>query len=139
VKPRVEITGSHRPPGPFDTVLHRSHPDDHVEMSVVLRRPSAAPDPTVRLSHEAFEARHGADIVDWDHAYSLLTDHGLDVLHFSAVSRTFRLSGPVHVVERTFHIELHEHATPAGETYRAHPAPLTIPGNSTGLSRRCWG
>lgn len=132
---RATIPGSHHEPRPDHQVLHRSHPDERVEVSVVLRRPREAAAIGTRLSPEAFELLHGADIVDWDHCYDFLTtpEFNLTVLDTHRSSRRLRVAGTVQKIEQAFGVQLHVHQAPDGTTYRAHRSPVTIPPHLDGV------
>lgn len=112
--------------------------DDTMEVTVVLRRRGAQPEPArwparPVPSRASFGERFGADPADVEHMRSFARDHGLQEVDCQAHRRSMRLRGNVSALQKAFGVELGryemadgrqftgcQHAPQPGETLGPH-------------------
>ncbi len=132
------LPGSHRDPVPGVVVVGPADPAVKVSVSVRLR--PAAPLPEgVTLTHEQYEAAHGASDADVAAVKAFAADHGLDVQEVSEVRRTVRLSGTVAQMQTAFGATLEKAVHPDGGMFRTRVGSLTVPGHLGGIIEAVMG
>lgn len=126
-----------------------AHPDERLEVSVLLRRRDAqgfaarmeqvragrAPE---HLEREQFESLYGAAPEDIAAVTAFAQDHGLVVMSADAARRTVRLSGTVSQFNQAFGVELH-HLQHAGGTYRCRSGAIYLPPELSGIVESVLG
>lgn len=83
-------------------------PDEIIQLTFILRRRCAAPDPNAlgrHLSHDELAEMHGADPVDIQAMKDFASEHGLDIVAVHAASRTIRISGRVQDLASAVHAD----------------------------------
>lgn len=139
-KNRIAIKGSERAPlpgarkvGPADpqelvqvTVLVRRRPSSKGLISLVAELGSSPPHKRRHLSHEDFEASHGADLNDLEKVEDFAHEHGLDVVEVDKADRRVILSGTVAALSEAFGVTLDLYEHPTG-TYRGRTGHVQIP------------
>ncbi|HTT46035.1 MAG TPA: S53 family peptidase [Thermoplasmata archaeon] len=134
-----ELTGSYRPPLPGAQDSGAWSKDDHIELSVLLRRGSAGSlEPTFAslegtsiahrtyLTRTRFAAIHSAREADVRHVREFGLRQGLSVGMVDPVRRTMSLHGSIASAARAFGVEVHRFDHPSA-TYRAPLAPIQLP------------
>ncbi|HTT44652.1 MAG TPA: protease pro-enzyme activation domain-containing protein, partial [Thermoplasmata archaeon] len=134
-----ELTGSYRPPLPGAQDSGPWSKDDHVELSVLLRRGSAGSrEPTFAslagtsiahrtyLTRTRFAAIHSAREADVRQVREFGLRHGLSVGMVDPVRRNMSLHGSIASAARAFGVEVHRYDHPSA-TYRAPSAPIQLP------------
>ena len=137
-KPSV-VLGSERQPVRGARLIHNSHPDQTIEVSIRLRRKSdvtkqeelktalAKPD-FKRMSRADFDNAHGADPVDVAKIKKFAQEYGLTVRETGTelARRTVMVSGTVANLQKAFGVELKEYTTPTGN-YRGRVGGVHVP------------
>jgi len=112
------ISGSERQPVRGVRLIHNSHPDQTVAVSIRLRPrsktahedlPSALAEPTFeQMSRQQFERTHGADPADLDKIRKFALESDLSIYETGSelARRTVVLSGTVSALEKAFGVEL---------------------------------
>lgn len=127
----VAVRGSERKPLPGARAAGRTHPQQTIEISVVLRprRPIPAPRAGMTpMAQDAFAQQHGAAPEDLDKMRQFAQESGLHVLERGdeAARRTMVLSGTVANLEKAFAVELQEYECPE-LTYRGREGAVHVP------------
>jgi len=140
---RKAIQGSERRPIPGARAIGRTHPEQRIEVSVVLRPGTPIPSPRrgmARMSHEEFAQRHGATSQDIEAIRQFARENGLTVVEHprQAARRTVVLSGTVQDFEKAFGVELQEYECPHF-TYRGREGAIQIPGTYAEIVRGVFG
>ncbi len=94
----ILLSGSERRPLHNSVSVGRPSPTEPIEITLVLRRKEAAPDPhrlSRHLTHEELASRHGAVKDDISAVERFATRHHLSIGRIDEVSRTVRLRGPL--------------------------------------------
>ena len=126
-----------------------AHPDERLEVSVLLRRRDAqgfaarmeqvrAGQAPEHLEREQFESLYGAAPEDIAAVTAFAQDHGLVVMSADAARRTVRLSGTVSQFNQAFGVELH-HLQHAGGTYRCRSGAIYLPPELSGIVESVLG
>ncbi|WP_347350128.1 S53 family peptidase [Intrasporangium sp.] len=137
-KDNVPVPGSSRDLPESAHVLGPVARDEIVEVTLVLRRRAALPDPATgaRLTRERLEAAYGAAPADVALVTDTLTRAGLTVLDVHPGTRRVRVSGPATAVEAVFATRLSqarvEHAGAVREV-RLRTGEVTVPPQLDGV------
>jgi len=132
------LGGSERAPLPGAQAVGRTHPDERLEVTVVIRRRDAeglktrvrdlaerAPAPR-HLDPAAFETAYGATPADIAKVTAFAKAHGLAVVETHAGRCTVILSGTVAQFEQAFGVALQDYDY-AGGSYRGRTGPVHVP------------
>ncbi len=139
-KNRIAIKGSERKPLSGARKVGPADPKEIVQVTVLVRRRSSSegltsmvaeigaspPHKRHHLSHEEFEASHGADPDDIEKVEDFAHEHGLDVVEVSKADRRVVLSGTVAAMSEAFGVALDRYEHPSG-TYRGRTGHVQIP------------
>ena len=132
------LSGSERQPVRGARLIHNSHPDQTIEVSVRLRSKaeskreelkSALAKPGFKqMSRADFENTHGADPADLDKIKKFAQEFGLQVRETGTelARRTVVLSGTVSNLQKAFNVELKEYSHPKGN-FRGRVGALSVP------------
>ena len=132
------ISGSERQPVSGARLIHNSHPDQTIEVSVRLRPKSEAKHKELRsalekpgfkqMSRAEFENMHGADPADLDQIKKFAQEFGLKVQETGTdlARRTVMFSGTVGNLQKAFNVELKEYSHPKGN-FRGRLAQSVCP------------
>jgi kumamolisin len=127
--PRVEIAGSERTPLPQDRRVGRADPGQRLEVTVLLRRRGALPEPGPAQPHlrrRQLEELAGADPADIERVEAFAHENGLEVVEASPARRSVVLAGPASALESAFGTELWLYDVDGG-VRRGRQGPLTVP------------
>jgi kumamolisin len=133
------VPGSERQPVRGARLIHNSHPDQPIEVSIRLRRRSESTTfPEVRAALEKpgfkriaradYEKAHGADPADLDKIRKFAQEFGLTVHETGSelARRTVVLSGTVANMQKAFNVELKEYSHPNGN-FRGRVGDIKVP------------
>jgi kumamolisin len=127
--PRVELAGSERTPLPQDTRVGGADPGQRLEVTVLLRRRGALPEPGTARAHlqrRQLEELAGADPADIERVEAFAHEHGLQVVDASPARRSVVLAGPVAALEAAFGTELSLYDI-GGTVLRGRQGPISLP------------
>ncbi len=127
--PRVEIAGSERTPLPQERRIGRADPGQRLEVTVLLRRRGALPEPGAAQPHlrrRQLEELAGADPADIERVEAFAHEHGLEVVDASPARRSVAVAGPASALESAFGTELWLYDVDGG-VRRGRQGPLTVP------------
>jgi kumamolisin len=129
----VQVRGSHKNPLPNAKAAGRADPDEHAEVTVLLRRrPGAVVPETLgvkearALSIEELESQHGAAADDIKAVEDFAKSHGLTVVRVNPGQRTVILGGTIAQLSQAFSTELTMQQTPTG-IFRTRSGPVYVP------------
>ncbi len=132
------ISGSERQPVRGARLIHNSHPDQTIEVSIRLRPKSEAKHQELKsalekpgftqMSRADFENTHGADPADLNQVKKFAQEFGLKVQETGTelTRRTVVLSGTVANLQRAFNVELKEYSHPKGN-FRGRVGAISVP------------
>jgi kumamolisin len=132
------ISGSERQPVRGARLIHHTHPDQTIEVSLRLRAKSEAQHNELRsalekpgfqqMSRTEFENAHGADPADLNQIKKFAQEFGLQVHETGTelARRTVMLSGTASNLQRAFHVELKEYSHPKGN-FRGRVGAISVP------------
>src|SRR5208282_2813322 len=132
------ISGSERQPVRGARLIHNSHPDQTIEVSIRLRPKSEVKHRELRsaldkpgfkqLSRTEFEHAHGADPADLNQIKKFANEYGLKVRETGTelARRTVVLSGTVSNLQKAFNVELKEYKHPRGD-FRGRTGAISVP------------
>jgi kumamolisin len=123
---RVRLEESHREPVAGARRIGPADPDEHIDVTVVLR-PRAAIKPGERVSRDEFARKYGADPADIQLVEKFAAAHRLQVIDQSPARRSVVLSGTVADMQQAFGVELGTYEHPAGGTYRGRVGEVQLP------------
>jgi len=144
------IPGSERHPVRGARLIHNSHPDQVIEVSVRLRRKSESQHPELashlqrgefhRMSRADFEAAHGADPADLEQIRKFAKEYNLQVHETGTelARRTVVLSGTVRDLQKAFNVQLKEYKHPKGN-YRGRTGDISVPADYADIVRGVFG
>ena len=144
------ISGSERQPVRGARLIHNSHPDQTIEVSVRLRSKaesqreelkSALAKPGFKqMSRADFENAHGADPADLDKIKKFAQEFGLKVRETGTelARRTVVLSGTVSNLQKAFNVELKEYSHPKGN-FRGRVGALSVPADYADIITGVFG
>jgi kumamolisin len=114
--------------------LGPTHPDERIELSLMLRPRRPLEELEARLKHgqpaltrAEFAASYGADQADLARVESFARERALDVLEASAARRTVRLAGTAADIGALFDVKLVDYQLDDGTRFRAPTGPVHIP------------
>ncbi len=111
-----------------------THPDEHIELSVLLKPRRPLDELEARLdqglpplTREEYAARYGADPADVARVEAFARAHGLQVIESSPARRTVRLAGTAGDLAALFGTQLVEYQSEDGTRFRAPTGTIRIP------------
>lgn len=132
------ISGSERQPVRGARLIHNTHPDQTIEVSLRLRPKSETKHKELRsglekpgfnhMSRTEFENAHGADPADVNQIKKFAQEFGLQVHETGTelARRTVILSGTASNLQRAFNVELKEYSHPKGN-FRGRVGTISVP------------
>ena len=144
------VPGSERQPVRGARLIHNSHPDQPIEVSIRLRRRSENNFPEVKAALEKpgykhidradYEKAHGADPADLDKIKKFAQEFGLKVHETGTelARRTVVLSGTVANMQKAFNVELKEYSHPKGN-FRGRVGDISVPTEYADVIRGVFG
>ena len=149
-KNRKRVAGSERAPLQGARLAGPANPQERIDVVLLLRpatsetRPSAQrtdnakPHERVHLSHNEYEAQHGADPADVSKIGAFAHEHGLDVGEVNLAGRTVVLSGTIQAMSEAFNVTLQMYAHPSG-AYRGRTGAVEIPDDLESIVKGVFG
>ena len=144
------ISGSERQTVRGARLIHNSHPDQTIEVSVRLRPKSETKHRELRSSLEKpgfkhmsrveYENAHGADPADVNQIKKFAQEFGLTVHETAAelARRTVMLSGTVSNLQRAFNVELNEYSHGKGN-FRGRVGAISVPAEYADIIKGVFG
>ncbi len=144
------LSGSERHPVRGARLIHNSHPDQTVEISLRLRPKSMASHEQLpnrlqqpafeHMTREAFESEHGADPSDLEKVTRFASEYSLTIRHTGTelARRTVVLRGTVSNLQKAFHVELKEYSHPKGN-FRGRAGEISVPTELEGIITGVFG
>jgi len=144
------ISGSERQPVRGARLIHNSHPDQTIEVSIRLRPKSEVKHRELRsaldkpgfkqLSRTEFENAHGADPADLNQIKKFAQEYGLKVRETGTelARRTVMLSGTVSNLQKAFNVELKEYSHPKGN-FRGRIGAISVPADYADIVTGVFG
>jgi len=145
------VAGSEREPVRGARLIHNSHPDQPIEISIRLRRRSenttfpelkaALEKPGFkRMERGEYEKANGADPADLDKVRKFAQEFGLHVHETGSelARRTVVLSGTVANLQKAFNVELKEYSHPRGN-FRGRVGDIKVPTEYADAIRGVFG
>jgi kumamolisin len=136
---RVELKGSTRAAVPGSQDAGPADPNQQIEVSILLRRPSKprkfpslakiGATPVAKrkyLSREEFAESYGASAGDLEKIRAFAERYGLRVVSENAATRTVKLSGTVETFNSAFEVALRRYEHSSG-SYRGRTGSMTVP------------
>jgi kumamolisin len=132
------IPGSERQPVRGARLIHNSHPDQTVEVSIRIRSKSEAKREELKsalakpgfkhLSRAEFEKVYGANPADLEQIKKFAQEFGLKVQENGTelARRTVMVSGAVSNLQKAFNVELKEYSHPKGN-FRGRAGTISVP------------
>jgi kumamolisin len=132
------ISGSERQPVSGARLIHNSHPDQDIEVSIRIRSKAEAQRPEFKsalskpgfkqMSRADYEGTHGADPADVEKIRKFAQEFGLKVRETGTelARRTVMVSGKVSDLEKAFDVELKEYSCSTGN-FRGRVGTLSVP------------
>ena len=144
------ISGSERRPVRGARLIHNSHPDQVIEVSLRIRPKSEAKHNELRsaladrnfkpMSRADFEKTHGADPADLEQIRKFAGEFGLKVHETGTelARRTVILSGTVANLQKAFNVELKEYSHPKGN-FRGRVGEISVPTEYSNIIKGVFG
>jgi kumamolisin len=144
------ISGSERQPVRGARLIHNSHPDQTIEVSIRLRPKAEAKHKELRsalekpgfkhMSRAEYENAHGADPADLTQIKKFAQDFGLKVHETGTelARRTVMLSGTVSNLQKAFNVELKEYSHPKGN-FRGRVGAVSVPAEYADIIKGVFG
>ncbi len=144
------ISGSERKPVRGARLIHNSHPDQTLEVSIRLRPKSEAKHRELRsalekpgfkhMSRAEYENAHGADPADLNQIKKFAQEFGLKVHETGTelARRTVVLSGTVSNMQKAFNVELKEYSHPKGN-FRGRIGAISVPSEYADMIKGVFG
>ncbi len=144
------ISGSERQPVRGARLIHNSHPDQTIEVSIRLRPKSEVKRRELRsaldkpgfkqMSRTDFENAHGADPADLNQIKKFAQEFGLTVRETGTevARRTVMLSGTVSNLQKAFNVELKEYSHPKGN-FRGRVGAISVPADYADIVTGVFG
>ncbi len=144
------ISGSERKPVRGARLIHNSHPDQTIEVSLRLRPKAEAKHRELRsalekpgfkhMSRAEYENAHGADPADLNQIRKFAQEYGLKV-HDTGTElarRTVMVSGTVSNLQKAFNVELKEYSHPKGN-FRGRVGAISVPSEYADMIKGVFG
>jgi kumamolisin len=137
-KTRHPVAGSEREPMPGARMIGAADPHERVQVTLLLRRANGskaiegsdhagtALHARKYMTHEQFEAAHGASAADIAAVQSFAAEHDLDIVGVHPEQRRIVLSGTVASVSTAFGVYLAKYEHPGGQ-YRGRVGEVLVP------------
>jgi kumamolisin len=144
------ISGSERHSVRGASLIHNSHPDQTIEVSIRLRPKAEAKFKELRsalekpgfkpMSRTEFESAHGADPADVNQIKKFAEEFGLQVHETGTelARRTVMVSGTVSNLQKAFNVELKEYSHPKGN-FRGRVGAISVPSEYAGIIKGVFG
>jgi kumamolisin len=144
------LSGSERKPVRGARLIHNSHPDQTIEVSIRIRSKSQAKREEFKsalakpgfkhMSRANYEKAHGADPADLDKIKKFAQEYGLKVRETGTelARRTVMLSGTVTDLQKAFHVELREYSHPKGN-FRGRVGAISVPADYSDIITGVFG
>ncbi|MGD0507654.1 MAG: S53 family peptidase [Terriglobales bacterium] len=144
------ISGSERQPVRGARLIHATHPDQTIEVSVRLRPKSGVKYRELRsalekpgfkhMSRTEFENAHGADPADLNQVKKFAQEYGLKVHETGTelARRTVMLSGTASNLQKAFNVELKEYSHPKGN-FRGRVGAISVPADYADIITGVFG
>jgi len=144
------ISGSERQPVRGARLIHATHPDQTIEVSVRLRPKSGVKYRELRsalekpgfkhMSRIEFENAHGADPADLNQVKKFAQEYGLKVHETGTelARRTVMLSGTASNLQKAFNVELKEYSHPKGN-FRGRVGAISVPADYADIITGVFG
>jgi uncharacterized repeat protein (TIGR03803 family) len=132
------LAGSERQPVRGARLIHASHPDQTIEVSIRLRHKSETKHRELKaalekpgfepMSRTEYESAHGADPADLNQIKKFAQEFGLKVHETGTelARRTVLVSGTVAQFQKAFNVELKEYSHPKGN-FRGRVGAISVP------------
>jgi kumamolisin len=150
-KKSTVLAGSERQPVRGARLIHNSHPDQTIEVSIRIRRKSDIAKPGElkavlanpgfkHMSRADFENTHGADPADVEKIKKFAQEYGLHVRETGTevARRTVMVSGTVANLQKAFGVELKEYSHPQGN-YRGRVGSIHVPAEYADIIKGVFG
>ena len=144
------ISGSERQPVRGARLIHNTHPDQTIEISLRLRPKSEAKHKELRsalekpgfkhMSRTEFENAHSASPADLNQIKKFAQEYGLQVHETGTelARRTVMLSGTASNLQRAFNVELKEYSHPKGN-FRGRVGAISVPADYADIVSGVFG
>ena len=147
---RITLAGSERHAVRGARLIHNSHPDQVIEISLRLRSKAESKREEMKralskpgfthMSRADYETTHGSDAADLQKIRKFAQEYGLQVHETGTelARRTVVLSGTVANLQKAFGVELKEYSHPRGN-FRGRTGPINIPSDYAGIITGVFG
>ncbi len=144
------LAGSERQPVRGARLIHASHPDQTIEVSIRLRHKSETKHRELKaaleqpgfqpMSRAEYENAHGADPADLNQIRKFAQEFGLKVHETGTelARRTVLVSGTVAQFQKAFNVELKEYSHPKGN-YRGRVGAISVPSDYADIITGVFG
>jgi len=144
------ISGSERQPVRGARLIHNTHPDQTIEISLRLRPKSEAKHKELRsalekpgfkhMSRTEFENAHSASPADLNQIKKFAQEYGLQVHETGTelARRTVMLSGTASNLQKAFNVELKEYSHPKGN-FRGRVGAISVPSDYADIVTGVFG
>jgi len=144
------ISGSERQPVRGARLIHNSHPDQTIEVSIRLRPKSEVKHRELKsalekpgfkqMSRAEYENAHGADPADLNQIKKFAQEYGLTVRETGTelARRTVMLSGTVSNLQKAFNVELKDYSHPKGN-FRGRVGAISVPADYADIVTGVFG
>src|SRR5271165_428907 len=133
----VPVPGSERVPNTKAKEVGSTSPETLLDVTVRVRAREALPPippsgEVLQMTHQEWEARHGADPADIKKVEEYATKCGLKVEATSVAERRLLLSGSVSAFSKAFNVELTDYDI-QGRRFRGRSGPVYVPKSLDGI------
>lgn len=126
---RTNLCGSEREHPAGSVALGKPAPDEIIEITLILRRRSSAPDPVSiakHFSHSELADLHGAYAEDVAAVEAFALEQGFMVTGLNSAARTMKLSGPFEAMAAAFGADVELRGV-GGKVVRTRAGQLSVP------------
>ena len=139
----VSVPGSERMPALTAKEVRSTSPETRLDVTVRVRPREALPTipssgEVPQMTHQEWEATHGADPADIQKIAEYATQCGLKVEATSTAERRVLLSGSVSAFSKAFNVELKDYEI-GGCLFRGRHGPIYVPKGLDGLVTGVFG